>query len=384
MASEFLGIEFEPLGRVTFRPPSPFEAGIHGPGARGASYSYPLPSTISGILSSIAYREKLCSDSEIEKTLAERRDHPFPDQELCLSKLLGGDFNLRPGFLMSRGRIYAHIGSDYFPEFSTLRRVLGHGLKQALENDKPLGWTVRKLLASDILQRNAVRTRRSSFTGIALDRNKKTVQEGMLYTLESIAYEPNASILALAIPGGNAKESSLKGLVDMLSGPVKFGKRWSIADLKIRKLEENPLTAPTIHQDVRDWALILLTPALVTEPLTGPGDPLLLDESLARKVAKLLLEESSISRRASGEPIIATIYTPKLGREGQHDLSVIYPGWSIAAKGLRRPMLLIPAGTAIILHGIDSSEVITLATRGVGCCSNLGWGTVLPIPLSST
>ena len=361
--SSWLSVELVPFGRLAFLPPTPFEAGVHGPGAIGVSLSYPYPSTVAGILAGLAYRGGLCRPEE-------NSADGFRDQEMCIEKILGRNFILRPGLLSSGGRRYASIGGSVFPELECLRSRLRKHLSFAVKRQLPLGAAAASALREAAEECPRVVARRAPYTGIALNRTVKRPETGMLYTLESITYKPAASILVLAAEGSGDNRN-------LLEGPVKLGKRFGAGVIRVAEDGDNPLKPKDC--ETREWALLLLTPALLDSAPGTMGKPVPADGSIADRLALMLL-----GPHCSGRVECRTLYVPKRGRDGEHALEIMSPGWSLAARRPRPPMLLVPPGTVVYMRGLDASTMAHLASKGLGFYSSLGWGSVLPVPLETS
>lgn len=361
-------LQVTPLSKLAFLPPAPFEAGIHGPGAEGATLSYPPPSTLSGALAGIAYRKGLCTENEVVNAA----ENDFDDHRLCLQRLLGGDsIILRPGLLTNiinkdNYKYYVYIGASVFPSIHELIKALATTTSNAIREGKPMGQAISKTLNELLKNSTSVRARRESYTGIALERKFKRPLEKMIYTLERFEYRPASSILILT----NSSNSSLKEI-------VKLGKHHGIASIHAERIDHNPLREAfrQLTSNSQAWALTLLTPALIGEGLGEPGTPITAGAKLARELAQRLLSGYHSVRNARA------VFVPKPGRLWEQGLEIQYVGWSIPKRSPRRPYLRVPAGTVIILDNLLMEEAEMIAIQGVGEHSDLGWGTALLVPV---
>lgn len=341
-------VVFRPLTRLAFRPPwGVFQAAVYGPAVAATTLSYPLPSTIAGALSFIAYRKGLCGGGQ---------DRDFELTQECLEGVLGGGFAVRPGLVRVAGRLYYYDGGGF-------KEVQGGGrLKPA----------------------------RGRYVGVALDRRAKTnlrvEEKGHIFNVSVI--EPvlggpeRLEFVALLRPGKD------EGLREFLAGrePARLGGEHAYAGqavVDLERLDRNPLVQVEGGSIAR---IVLVTPALLEldagrgVPGISSGEPILASHSLIRSILEELINQSpedvrncvSLERADKGNN--AGIPRNEL------QLEVVQPGWSTPDDSPRKPHLLIPAGTWMTVKLEDSSCADKVAWQGLGSHSNLGWGSPLLKP----
>ncbi len=333
-----VGIELKPLGQAFFRPPAGVtQAGVHGPSSMVKSLSYPMPSTISGALAGIAYRSGLCSlDNSIDVDV-------YEDHYACLKELLGEQFSLRPGLVRARGRIYAYTGSQRLPPIECLTAP-----SQATCRDEELTLP------------------HAGYIGIALSRHSKAVAEGHLYHSEAVDYPATeASILVLV----QAKA------VDIREDIIMLGAETRPALLSIDNSVDIKLLMGGGPEGSDKWEATLLTPALLGKAPEADCMVITATSSLASMLSRLLQEESqnSISN------CISTLEVIEVPR-GELQAEILNAGWSMRAKTLRRPYLILPPGTRIRLEAPPEC-IDRVVEAGLGAHSRLGWGTIAVKPL---
>ncbi|MCE4619996.1 MAG: hypothetical protein F7C33_03130 [Desulfurococcales archaeon] len=384
----------KPLTRLIFRAPSPFTAGVHGPGAFGISFSYPYPSTITGALSSIAYTRRLCSGGLTTTAGREYEDHRDCVKNL-ISKFLNINKNsikeivVRTGYLVreteSKPEIYPYIGANIFPTINVLIEKIK--LKWSKYNIPGKNGSTRALYAKAIEEAyeelfsggtvkegNAILAYKRQYKGIALHRNTKTTIARMLYSIESINYKPSAYIGATIIIKGISSTSNRGELQEI----IKFGKR-GLAHVEARTSSTIPLIDHILNSSSssRDYLLVLTTPAIIRNPSDLSTNRVLVIDKESRIHEKLA--DKLLGRfRIRGE----VIYAPKAGVLFEHSLRTVLPGWNTDINRPRMPGLLVPPGTVIYVHDVGQETIVETATEGVGEESDLGWGSVVPIPLT--
>ena len=347
--AEWRMITVDPLDAPTLSGPSPGGAGVHGPAVRMASLSYPRPSMLAGFLASMAYRLGPVGD------VPEPR-RGFEDLEHLLGRL--GVEALRPGLLVGgRGELYAYLGTRFLPSLDCLARRLASysgGGRPSLRDIMRdiLGGGCRGVVAAI-----------ESYTGIALDRDSKSVRESLIYERERITYRPRASIAVLARTRGTTLTQAIHTLG---------------ADRAVIKLQTvdppGPPSSLLVHGEGERWLLVLLSPALLE---AGRASKILekaplLDSGLHASLARLLLEGHECTGRAEA------VVVPR----NEYILQVVLPGWSSLLNGgrggYRRPHIEVPPGT--VLHAeADKACIEGIVESGVGLHSRLGWGTVLAV-----
>ena len=331
-----LMVAFQPLTGLLFRAPgSVYEAGLHGPGVAAHSLSYPLPSTVVGALSFLAYRKGLCKPTSSED---------FSDHHQCLKVLLGGNIYIRPGLLYANGSFYAYLGSSRFVSLE----ALGKG--------------------DEYSRQHVIRARRTSVVGIALDRATKAVVEGMLYTASYVEYEKNASIAVLLGPDWNFDS---KEWVMPLGGDTRSVHAFLLEG------GYDPIEILVSGRSDK-WEAILLTPALLHLEeedgagvgIGGSGETVIIDDNLVEEIAGALRCQSE--REVNN--CIKSIEINRIPR-GELEAGILSPGWSVAKNAPREPHLLLPPDTRLLIEAHNECAGI-IARLGLGVHSRLGWGTV--------
>ena len=113
-------------------------------------------------------------------------------------------------------------------------------------------------------------------------------------------------------------------------------------------------------------AAMLVTPAIVEDPpLEGTINPT--DQKVARRLGDSLFR----NLRCAGDAKV--ILVPRRSELG---LSIYFTGWSMARNMPRRPHLVIPAGTVIVIEA-DEKCMNEAARKGVGDHADLGWGSIV-------
>ena len=405
-----VNILFKPLTRLIFRTPSPFAAGVHGPGAFGTTFSYPYPSTIAGALSSIAFKRQLCNHN-INKSAKSSNSSAYDDYRDCVKNLVAdllkinkniiknGNIIIRSGYLVrqpgSSDEIYPYIGANIFPKIKILtEKIKSKWNEYDISNNNSIRYknirvlyakaveeAYEELLYTDAVKEgNAILAYKRRYKGIALHRRTKTTIARMLYSIESVNYKPSAYIGATIIIEGISSTSNRGELQEI----IRFGKR-GLARVEARTSSTNSASSniPLINHILnsssssRDYLLVLTTPAIIRDPsgLSTNGVLVIDKESkIHEKLADKLLRRF----RIRGE----VIYAPKAGVLFEHSLRTVLPGWKTDVSRPRMPGLLVPPGTVIYVHDVEQGTIVKAATEGVGEDSDLGWGSVVPISLT--
>ncbi|GBF08394.1 CRISPR-associated protein [Aeropyrum pernix] len=357
----WLRIRIKPLSPSLFRRPTGvFEASVHGPAAGAVSLSYPMPSTIAGMLAGTARQLGLCSPSSAGD---------YEDQMECLQALFGEGFALRPGLASAGGRLYAYLGVKSLVEVGALKRAMRRVGVGRLNTAHTAG--LREEALGEAGSRLEIAF--TSHIGVALDRHSKSAAEGMLYRAQLADYtstpgRPEVIVYARSSTG----DMGIKTLPTPLGGDAKT------AIVKAQPAEETPrellVDTQAGNGGSGKWLLTLLTPALLEEtplPLAGSGEPVTIGEEAAETLGKALLRESSASECHNAK--LSMTLVPR----GELELEIVNPGWSRLEKRPRRPHLLVPPGSIGVLEGAGPECINKLAEEGIGAHSRLGWGTVV-------
>ncbi len=345
---------FQPLSLAMFGSPGKLlEAGLHGPGAGASSLYYPLPSTLAGALAKAVAGDPSC-DGKLRDFTGD-----FDDLDCVLRDVLGDEYILRAGLARSEeGEYYVYVGEglvrhDAVTEY--VARRLGEEKKPCNEKKG------RESLV--------YRPRKAGYTGIALKRDSKTVEEGMLYYMELVDYTRPVRLEIILPFQGRVGRASLNH--------VRLGGEGSVARFR---LEESGLDVSSrlCLGRSRTLRLLLVSPALI-EPLGGGGVPFVVGgavasgEKLGKWIASRLLENAK-------DECGSIHYKRVLVPANDLELSIVFPGWTFMDKP-RRPHVIVPAGTILEVE-VSNPEACCrkLTVEGVGAHSRLGWGTVVVVP----
>lgn len=355
---------FEPLSRMSFKPPTPFTAGIHGPGAAGTSLSYPMPSTLAGRIANLAFTAGLCDNNNgsIED---------YSDVTGCLEQLLGRGFHLRTGLLVDgEGRVYAYINGSSMPSVETLHS----SLESSVAPGEPLSArTIVEALRGAADKGPKITAVRAAYTGIALASGKR-VRENLIYSLEYVQYRPHASILVEATaPNTNSVLDQILGRELLL----KLGSKTGIFALRKEKIQPRRLYGdPTSAER----AVVLLTSPALLDQEHNPymaGEPVLVSSpETARRLAEKLLEAAGHLKKDDAVRA-RVVLVPK----GEYSHSVETLGWSFRENRPRPPMLVVPPGTVLVIERPERELLEDIAAKGLGLHSRLGWGSSLVFAL---
>jgi len=367
----------EPLGGLFFRKPGVYTAGASGPAAAGASYSYPLPSTVAGQLAALLRRAGVNPQG--------RGSGRFGDLDAVFRAACGGEYRLRTGLVEYAGRVYAYLNRSEFAPLDKLKR-LGEILKEigGVEADGPvahsLDCAIKERVLKDEEGGRAFKVSRVEQVKVGLDRKRKTAAEQLLYTRDEVHYPQGARLLHLLRCGGEPQ----------VGGVAKLGGDMGMTHVKVGG-EANPELLLGGDAGHENWLVILVSPALLdAEENRMPGQvgkPVdVSHEKYAEKLADKLLRPAFKGEEKWGSA--RAVLAPK----GEARLEVIFPGWeskwnssgiSAGSGAYRRPALLVPAGTVLYVEGLGSGAARRLVENGVGVDSRLGWGTVVLSPLPS-
>ena len=326
---------FRALGPLLLRAPSDTTAAVHGPAVGGRGVLQPFPSSIAAVLASEAYRRGLCEPSGCG-------EH-FNNQEECLRSLLGNRFHLYTGLAVDEAHgLYVFTGRGFAP-IEHLNLLVEQGSGKGLEA---------------VLRVPAV----TRHVGIALKPGSKTVREGLLYNYQLV--DPRkAGISYAAIVA--AQEQNWQP-----PRYAKLGGKSRLVTIETLPLKERP-TSYLVHggPECRRWVLVLTSPALLEASPWRPDEPILLSPWAAINLWTMLIEGN---KKAKGI-VLRGLTVPKT----VPGLEVIAPGWCMAGERQRprKPLLHVPAGTWFTVEA-PRERIEGLVESGLGCCTNLGWGTV--------
>ena len=338
-----LELTIRPLGRVALKPPQPFTAGVHGPRAIGLSLSYPMPSTIAGMLAWLGWKNGGCGKTD---------DREFSDTRACVQNLLGENFRIYTGFLRSPMGIHVYVNSERLPQLRSLINELKRNLRVELED-------IDHVLAE-----------KRGFIGIALQRETKTVIESLIYGLEFFEYKPRSDILALI--GDTTKTLNIDEL-------IKMGAKTGLARIRLNSYSTE------MKEFKGKYHALLIAPALLSESSSNKifsGIVDLSDEKMLKSIGTELLKVGADSLKIpnfDGEGEL--VFVPK----GEHEMGVQTMGWNMARRIPRKPMFVVPPGSLLALDLRKPIPLPTIEEFGIlnlGDHSDLGWGTAVLFPIS--
>lgn len=335
-------ILFHPHGPVSFRKPSSFGTLAHGPGTAGESLAYPLPSTLAGVLAGIAFQKGLCSPSHSERE--------WEDTLQCLEALIGGSLKLYSGLALLGGEKELRY---YTPQGYMLRKDLAK-YHECIHSESSMN-------CEEQLGAIAIREPSFEYIGIALGRDTKTVLPEHLYT--TIYLDPASIKLSyVLLAKGSSFKIPLKGEV------VKLGGDGKTATLRVEEIGGDITSHLIISQpgSCKKWMLQLISPALLEDTPWRRGEPIALDEDHALGLSNLLLGRTKQDIR------VERLIVPKT----DPTITILSPGWSMAANRPRKPHLFIPPGSLLKVHATRKA-IEELVSSGLGLHTNLGWGTII-------
>jgi len=369
----------KPVSKTRFRGSGTFEPTVRGPFTYAETLPYPLPSTITGVLASKQYIKQLEKQLEVYdllKELFKKLQCKFVNQ-----------LTVRPGYITvkklnsSREEYYVALGEYYIkyefiekiltkvlnPYFNVLTELIkGNSSKadQILEN---LSNEITKILSDEInVRKYSTLTR----IGIGLERGVKVTKTGYIYSasdldLYSIFINPCRNeyveevAIAAEVLGVECNEAMRECFTARFAGegyPAEV-----IADpqnIIMDKLEDKE----------QCLALIQLTPIIIQKDLRYLAKEY--TPWTFKKIIEQMLDK------------IAEVYlvTGELAPLFKAELDVLIPGYSLKDDKYRDPELAIKGNTLTIARG-NPREIYY---KGLGEKSELGWGTILPIPVKDS
>ncbi len=348
---------FTPVGPSRFRAPGEFSAGTRGPASMAASLHYPLPSTIAGALAQIAWAGGA--------GLGGCNPDFFGCVDALLKSLLGENYALRPGYLVSHGTVYAAVSAPQ-PLYVPLHRLPGYVaclLEAVAEAYTVPGLDIGGRFEKCVSEAGALRPRYKEFVGIKLGDYgeerlwQRVVEEGYMYyaaDLDLFATFHNEASVAVEVLG--AENRVPEGVV------VRFGGEGYPARISVGE----PIAVDKMGDGEKPLAALLLEPALLN---TAPPRPWLVEPG----ILKNYIEES----RRTGDDIaypfreIAAVYT------FSNQASLLIPGYTMKEDRLRKPRPSLPRGTIILGKGSPGK----VYREGIGLYTRIGWGTLYPIEI---
>lgn len=340
-------LAIRPVGEWVFRIPSPLEAGVHGPGVARGSLSYPPPSTVAGFL---AFQS--CRGSP-----GRAWNREYDDVRECLKRLAGGNsVTLRMGLAWVEGEYHLYVGARRLPRLSTVLEKLSDLAAKASKSVGLLGLEAAR--AYEDLVSSGWGPGRGVRTGISLRRGYKSVVEGMMYSVEELSWL-GGEVLVYTEP-----------VVDVGGRVIgKFGGEGGVAVVETVEMEGRTYAGLAGRGDGDKAVAMLVTPALIdltdTYPLSGVVNPY--EERVSEGLGKALFGRYNECGYAK------LIYTPKAG---ELSLSVYSMGWSMARSRPRKPHLVVPPGSVVLVEG-GRGCLERAASEGVGSHSDLGWGSIV-------
>ncbi len=365
MATYLLGMR--PLGPAVFRAPGDATAAAHGPAVGSPGLQQPTPSSIAGVLASIALRQGLCSLEELrdcraqalgldpEECIRQGVADDFCNIHLCLRRLLGENYRLYTGLAAAKGRLLVYTAKGYLPPESLhclARRDEDKCAVPPCRGARDSSHRGNSDGCREFLE-TALRPATLARTGVALAPASKTAREGLLYTQPETSLQADTAYAAIAVASNQLR----------LPRVAKLGAENRMAALHAEPLNEEPWRLLLQGSErCRRWLIVLASPALLDD--TPWSTVATLTRESAEKLARALLG-GDLEYRLLKLDVAKTV----------PGLEVAAPGWCTPRNSPRRPMLHVPAGTAIMLEA-DYNTVKTIVERGVGLNTRQGWGTV--------
>lgn len=371
-------ILIKPLEPLLLRAPSSFTPMARGPATHGETLVYPIPSTITGVIASKTYWNRIV-DGESIGSPKDLSSEVAIIIEYC-REVLGSGSRLRPGFIIIRDRgsedIYVVIGDKYIKLdlfMDVIREVLNryiNALYKVIVDGKGLGISYLDIVVTEIeekvlwklrgTEKGIISPLRHSRLGVSLHRNVKTIRTGFIYSITSLDlcasfYSTDTSIesfFAAEILGGKDDGKP----EDIVS---RFGGEGRLATVAI---ENKDIIYNKLDDRFRCIALIQLTPVILRDNIFSGGldyTPLTLTK-ITRKLDKRVILAIGNLR-----PLINS------------RVSLLVPGYSIAMGRYRDPITAIIGNPIYIARGSSRDFYY----NGMGLWTELGWGTFLPIRL---
>lgn len=334
--------------RLVFRRPWEHGAGRHGPGAAGSVYTHPPPPTVAGAIASALY-EAVGAGKELI-VCGDREE--WCDLRTVLREGLGHHIRIYSGMILTEER-----GNEVIRYYTPAGYLTKEHMRKYAE---------AVLRGGDLseISKQALRVRVGRRHGIYVGRGTKTVVERHLYAEEGIYVPPGLRYLAIIV---NAS------LPDAVESIRPFGGRGGTATITLeedgaRLVYGVPEPLMIGEDSGSDWALVLLTPALLSDsPWKGVVD---IGEETVKRLAKGLLPSNLRDK-------VVDIAMPRT----EETISAATTGWSLAWGKPRRPYLIIPAGTVIKLRNTSKEEAAEAIREGLGEETDIGWGTAAAIAL---
>jgi CRISPR-associated protein Cmr3 len=345
---EAVTISFKVVEPMMFRGPGEFDPFVRGAYSRGASLALPLPSTIAGVLATYGI-------SKLGRPVPSSGD--WIEQYL---EVLGKDVRIRGALIRLNNELMAEDRlSRGFLNMEKVREKCEIVWRR-------LGRSCREECREGEFE-PSVKIKKSVRVGIMLEtRGKvsvKRAREGFLYGAEYVDYvgatagSRSLSVEIVAEVRGGIAES----LSPAQKLPIRFGGEGRIALLSFRKggeildgVVKQLWSNRTDHHGV--LALYLATPALFE---TGKSVKERLNEWI-----------KDLGRRARDVKLI--------GLSGES--SVLGTGFMLKERRRKPIYISLDPGSIIFLEGDFSLPEIY--QEGVGVASMLGYGTVIPVPMS--
>jgi len=371
-------ILIKPLEPLLLRAPGSFTPMACGPATHGETLVYPTPSTITGVIASKTYWDKVSTGGSID-SLEDLSSEVAVITEYC-REVLGSGARLRPGFIITRAKdaedVYVVIGHRYIKldlfmdvikdalnrYINALYDVIvkggGRGISYldmvVTEIEKKVLWKLRSI------EKGIISPLRRNRLGISLQRSVKIVRTGYIYSITTLDLYTTFYSMNTGIEPFFAVEVLSEECDDKLKDIVsRFGSEGRLATVTI---ENKDIIYNKLDDRLQCTALIQLTPVILRDNIFSRGldyTPLTLTR-ITRKLDKRVIFAIGNLR-----PLINS------------RVSLLVPGFSIAMGRYRDPITAIIGNPIYIARGSSKDFYY----NGMGLWTELGWGTFLPIRL---
>ncbi len=365
-----VSIRIRPIDKARFRSYGSFEALAHGPATSASTLTYPLPTTIAGVLSSYVY-----PSVNITKTSIDEMDL-YEDflNYLFFNKLkCNGDWSIRGGFLYITGnndeKLYVALG-NVFKEYETLKKLLSSengvldvyldNLEKIVDGINPGRVLVR--IYNDKIDKDRIVLKR---IGIGLEKGVKITRTGYIYLASDLYFSAITKEVKGSSSGLYVEVVGLRCEYE-LSFITRFAGEGYPAEIRIGGED-------TIYNQLNDHEQCLVLVQLT---------PTILSHNVAKKVENYtgltltIIYEDLL--RGFAETFLAIGDTSLVTDLFKSKITAIHPGYSLAQNRYRNPYTVITGNPLIIAKGSPKE----IYRKGVGEYTKYGWGTLLPIPIN--
>ena len=363
-------VSIKPIGTAIFKGPGEFQAGIGGLQSYASSMIIPNPSTIAGLLSTLkmtkistAPRVVLAPDSWVKE---------FED-------LLGSDFIIRGPYIVKNGSIYVPYGRSLLLNANEVIAKLSN--KDIIK--KIFGEELRYRKWRWIEEiRDKVEALSIEKVGIKLDNRTRIAEENYFYTLRLLDWINMNLEIRADIISGDADFIDQKPVVSDLGGE----KRAALVQISEGISLTNIVKKVINHaKESKEWVLYLVS--------SGLFKTLKIDFETSLRRILIHKEESKASAYFSYPNPLHLIYEqlPKIYKEEIIILGIsgiIYlasAGWSVSKNRRKPAYITVEPGTLVRIRIKDAKPndlILKIWQYGFsGIANNIGYGTIIPIPL---